>query len=86
MGEQMAGFLMSLSAPRRIVLINHYGCVRYQSSYPVETQPPGFSLREQQCLDLKAVAAKLRVAYPGADVAAFFAGVSEDGVIVFESV
>ena len=85
-GEQMAGFLMGLSAPRRIVLISHHSCVRYQTSFPSEALAPGFSVQEQQCLDLKAASARLRATYPAAEVTAFYAAAGENGMIVFEPV
>ena len=85
-GTQMADFLMGLSAPAKIVLISHDGCVRYQRSYEERMGSPGFSLAEQQKRDLNAAAADLRAAYPGAEVAAYFAALAEDGSLRFEPV
>ena len=66
--ERQLGFLIDAHALRRVVLIAHDGCAFYRDVWlGLET------LEQRQAADLRAAAARIRMAHAGVEVEAYFA-------------
>ncbi len=83
-GTRMVKFMMSVSHPTRIIVINHEGCVRYMEAFHSQLSKFGFSLPDKQRRDLLSVAKDLREAFPNTTVEPYYAALAPDGSCGFE--